>query len=415
MKKSWFLLLAAYAAFFAIGMPEAFGVALPGIRFDMGLSRGQASAIMIVNSLSYALAASQAGRLEKFLRLKWVTGGGFFMLMAGIAGYIISPNLAGMLVSTSLLGAGASLVDAGANALVVSRFSARHMNHLHCFWAMGGAISPLIMRQMIIYYDWRTGYAAIFAVQFLILLILLISILRGLWDARQARGDSRGQESKAAHSLEAEQNSEAHPPEAEQNSAGGEVSFITARRFQYLQFLVFFVYVAFESSVTIWTVDVLLNSARRDVVFETAGLFPAVYLGALMAGRFIFGYITEKFSGITVIRTGFFIAGVGLVALIFTSNIIGIALVGFGFAPIFPCLMNETKRRFDPAMLSKLVGMQVAAAGAGAALGSLAIGQILENISLDAFFPAIIALVIAAFVLNEIIERARRNVNASAL
>ncbi|MCL1878621.1 MAG: hypothetical protein FWF80_07165, partial [Defluviitaleaceae bacterium] len=95
-KTTWFLLLAVYAAFFAIGMPDgAFGVALPGIRIDIGLSRGQASAIMIVHSLSYALAASQMGRIEKIIPMKWVTGGGLFMLLAGILGYSVSPGLAG--------------------------------------------------------------------------------------------------------------------------------------------------------------------------------------------------------------------------------------------------------------------------------------------------------------------------------
>ncbi|MCL1845250.1 MAG: MFS transporter [Defluviitaleaceae bacterium] len=405
MKKSWFLLLAIYGAFLAIGMPDgALGVALPDIRFDVGLSRGQASAIMIVHSLSYALAAAQTSRLEKFLKLKWVTGGGIFLLLAGILGYSVSPVLAGFIVSTVALGAGMGLVDTGANAFAVDHLSAKHMNHLHCFWAMGGAISPLIMRQMIIYYDWRMGYMAIFAVQFVIAIILMTSILRGMWEKSAAkraetgdRGDMGTVPLAPREPRQAKETVPLSPP-------------FLGPKFQYMQIFIFFIYVAFELSVTVWTVDVLLNSPRRDVVFETAGLFPAVYLGALMAGRFIFGYVAEKFSGISVIRIGFFIAAVGLIALVFTSNIVGIAFVGFGFAPIFPCLMNETKKRFGSDVLSKLVGLQIAAAGAGAAIGSFTVGQILEHVSIDAFFPVIIAMVAVAFVFNETIERAFRKV-----
>ncbi|MCL1877530.1 MAG: hypothetical protein FWF80_01595, partial [Defluviitaleaceae bacterium] len=62
----------------------------------------------------------------------------------------------------------------------------------------------------------------------------------------------------------------------------------------------------------------------------------------------------------------------------------------------------------DPALLSKLVGMQIAASGAGAAIGSFSIGQILEHVALDAFFPVIIALVALAFMVNEVIVRAIR-------
>ena len=390
-KTTWFLLLAVYAAFFAIGMPDgAFGVALPGIRIDIGLSRGQASAIMIVHSLSYALAASQMGRIEKIIPMKWVTGGGLFMLLAGILGYSVSPGLAGFIVSTSILGAGMALVDTGANAFAIDRLSAKHMNWLHCFWAMGGMVSPLIMGQMIIYYDWRVGYVAIFAVQLVIAIILLTSILRGMWDVRQAHGDNPEQKAEATTPLE----------------TGN--TFLTAHKFQYMQFFIFFVYVAFEMSVTVWTVDVLINSPWRGVDFDAARLFPAVYLGMLMTGRFVFGYVSEKFSGTFIIRVGFIIAAVGLLMLTFTSNIVWIAFVGFGFAPIFPCLMNETKRRFDPALLSKLVGMQIAASGAGAAIGSFSIGQILEHVALDAFFPVIIALVALAFMVNEVIVRAIR-------
>jgi predicted MFS family arabinose efflux permease len=124
----------------------------------------------------------------------------------------------------------------------------------------------------------------------------------------------------------------------------------------------------------------------------------------LMAGRFIFGYVTDRFSGSNVIRTGLLLSVSGLLILTFTNNIVGIALVGFGFAPVFPCLMNETKNRFNPAILSKLVGLQVAAAGAGVALSAIVMGRILNLISLEALFPTVIICVVITFCMNEFIE-----------
>jgi len=90
--------------------------------------------------------------------------------------------------------------------------------------------------------------------------------------------------------------------------------------------------------------------------------------------------------------------------LVLSNNIIGIALVGFGFAPVFPCLMNETKHRFKPEILSKLVGLQVAAAGLGVALSAFIMGRLLERVSFEALFPTVIICVVIAFVMNEFID-----------
>jgi fucose permease len=142
----------------------------------------------------------------------------------------------------------------------------------------------------------------------------------------------------------------------------------------------------------------------RGLYHADASFFPAVYLGALMTGRFVFGLVTSRISASLVIRIGLAVSLVGLFALTFTSNIAGIALVGFGFAPVFPCLINETKNRFDPVILPKLVGLQVAAAGAGVALSAIVMGQILERVSLEALFPVVIFCVFVVLIMNEIIE-----------
>jgi fucose permease len=205
---------------------------------------------------------------------------------------------------------------------------------------------------------------------------------------------------------------QAKEPVQSQNGNGKETSktaaagnYLTAKAYQVLQWFVFFLYTAFEYSITFWTVSVLMES--RGILHETAALFPAVYLGALMAGRFVFGFVTMRVTGSHIIRMGLMLSVVGLLVLTFTSNIAGIALVGFGFAPVFPCLMNETKNRFNPAILSKLVGLQVAAAGCGVALSAIFMGQLLNRFSLEALFPTVIICVVITFFMNEFIEYKR--------
>ncbi|MCL2388201.1 MAG: MFS transporter [Defluviitaleaceae bacterium] len=376
------LMIAVYSIFFALGMPDgAFGVAWPRIRYEMGLELGQATVLIVVHSIFYSLSSSQTGRLARFIRVERLGGIGFLLLLVGVLCFSFAPNLMGLTGATVLLGLGMGLVDSGVNAFAADRFSARHLNWLHCFWGMGGAVSPVIMRQMVMFYDdWRVGYQALFVIQLVIAVFVAFSIFKGYWDLKTARQDGD-----------------------ENISPSQEGAFLTSKVYPVVQWWLFFLYTAFEYSVTFWTVSVLIESEYRNVPFETAGLFPAIYLGALMAGRFIFGYVTDLISGVHVIRIGFALSLVGLVILTFSSSFVGIALVGFGFAPVFPCLMNETKTRFHPASLSKLVGLQIAAAGLGVALSAIVMREVLA-ISLELLYPTVIACVVVAFSMNEFIQ-----------
>jgi len=392
MKKSSFiLLLAVYAAFFALGMPDgAFGVAWPDMRGELSLPLEMAASLVVVHSIFYSVTAGMEGRLAAKFGLDKLCGAGLVFLLAGILGFSFSPNLWGLMASTGIMGIGMGMLDSAANAFAAKHFSARHMSWLHCFWGLGGAVSPLIMTQMIVFFSWRAGYHAVFAVQAAATVFVLITIAKGLWAVSVSKKDD-------------ERRNSVH--------LGGDSGhrFLQARRYQVMQWIIFLLYVAVEYSVTFWTVSVLIES--RGMNIDIAGIFPAVYLGFMVAGRFVSGYFAGKFSGTVMIRTGFLVSIVGLAILVFTDNIVGIvgiALVGAGFAPVFPCLMHETSRRFDPALLPKLVGLQVAAAGAGAASSTLLMGQVLAHISLEALFPMIILLVVVTFLLNEIIELAMR-------
>ena len=395
-KNSVILLVAVFLTFFALGMPDgAFGVAWPLIRYDMGLPLGDAVSLIVIHSIFYSVSSSQIGRLAKYLRLDFISLYGFALLLVGILGFAISPNFIGFKIATAVFGTGMGMIDGGLNAFAAKRLSAKHMNWMHCFWGLGGSVSPVIMGLVAAGVGWRFGYASILAVQAVIFIFVAFTIFKGLWVYQLQR-------SKPASAQAALPPNRAED-EVEEN---GEAAFLTAMRFPVLQLVIFFFYTAFEYSVTFWTVSVFIES--RGVYFETAALLPAFYLGFLMFGRSIFGYVTDKVASSYVIRLGLIFAACGLVVLIFSGGsvwaFVGISMVGFGFAPVFPCLMDETKRRFNPKILAKLVGLQVAAAGAGVAIGSLAMERVLALVSLNALYPMVLISVVVVFSLNEFIE-----------
>ncbi|MCL2456167.1 MAG: hypothetical protein FWD19_01305, partial [Defluviitaleaceae bacterium] len=228
-----------------------------------------------------------------------------------------------------------------------------------------------------IFSDWRAGYSAIFFVQLSAAVFVFFTVLKGYWKPQKKICE-------------------------EKISFDSQKIFLKSKIFFAVQWIIFFLYAAAEYSVTFWTVSVLIDG--RGEFFAVASLFPAVYLGSLMTGRIVFGYANNSDADPKIIRLGFFLAVIGLIVLTFSNSVVGIVLVGYGFAPIFPCLMNVTKKRFDPQSLYKSVGLQIAAAGAGVTLSAVSMGRLLEKISMAALFPAVIFFVLVSFVLNEIIE-----------
>ena len=389
MKKSNLLVLSAvFISFLALGMPDgAFGVAWPSIRYEMGLGLDMAFILVVTHSVFYGLSGWGMGWLARVVKLPNVNIIGLFMILTGISGFSLSPSLIFLVLSTMILGLGMGFVDGGLNAYAAKHFESRHMNWLHCFWGLGGAISPIIMSQMIILIGWRAGYISVLTLQGIMTAFVLFTLLKGVWIMSN---------------------------EETEEAAAGQVGqkFLTQKRYAAMQVAIFFFYAAFEYAVTFWTVSLLLESRGMDI--GRAGLYPAVYLGSMTVARFIMGYAAKWVSNTNLSRFGLLLSILGLVILTVSNNIIGMAFIGFGFGPVFPCLMHETARRYSPEATTKLVGYQIAAVGAGVGLSTFTMGRLFTIFSLELLFPAVIGGMIIVGLLNEVIEHAMRKLESSA-
>jgi len=377
-KNNFIVLIAIFLSFLALGMPDgAFGVAWPSIRgdFDMGLD--QAFILVICHSVFYSLAGWQMNRLAGWFKLPNVNVLGLGLLLVGIGGFALSPNMYFFMIFTMVLGLGMGMVDSSLNAYVAKYYAVRHMHWLHCFWGMGGALSPVIMSQMIVLFSWRLGYGAIFALQAGVGFFVLLTLLRGYW-WRVVKVEETG------------------------NVIAVSRAYLTKRRYPIMQMAIILVYVGAEYATTFWTTSVMLESRGLDI--NVAGLYPAVYLGFMTGGRAVIGFISKKLSNSTIIRAGLAISIAGMIVMFLSNNIIGMAMIGFGFGPVFPGLMHETGLRFSPEATTKLVGYQIAAVGMGVAASTFGMGRLLAGVSLEALFPATIIMVIVVALLNEIIE-----------
>jgi len=366
----------------------SFAVALPVIRYDMGIGVQQVGIVIFVNSIFYTLSGAMFGHMSLRMKPESVNLLGLFTLMLGIASLSLVVDIVSLAAFAGLVGMGSGMIDSSLNSYMARNFSSRYMSWLHCSWSIGATISPIIMSQMILLANWRMGYISLAALQGIVAAFVLASILRGAWGTRDIN------QPHATHTAQARPH-------------------LTHWRYQFINIAIFFVYMGMDYSLGLWLASLMIESRGLDI--SAAAVYPAVYFASLMLGRIASGWLAKHFSNMALIRAGLTLAVAGILLLIHSDSIVGVALAGLGFAPVYPCLMHDTARLFNPAILTKLIGQQVAAAGMGVALLAPAIGLLLSYVSLEALFPLTIGLAALVFILNELTEIGIKHAGANSI
>ena len=402
-----FLLVVICMSIMSIGMPDAaLGTAWPFIREDMGLSLDAQGILPIVHSVFFVLVCAFNGNIAKYIGGEKRCLLGLILLSASFFLFSAAPNFLIIVVLYGFIGISASLVSNSIGEYSAANLTSRQYNWTSCFFGLGATVSPIIMTQMILFAGWRQGYASIASFQGLAAIFVLVSIFVGVWKVAETAKIPDKAENKPSEPADSANTAGSVEPASVESAESGR--FITATRYKFLNLCIFFLYVGMEIATAHWIVSIMIES--RGLYIGSAGIFPTVFFGCFMAGRILFGFFAKWLSNMTILRIAVFLIAIGFALLAFTNNIIGIAIVGFGHAPIFPVLMHETPRRFGRKTLSKMVGFKLAAGSAGAALLSSGVGLALSRISPEVFFPIVIIITAAVFIINEIVVGALRRV-----
>jgi fucose permease len=147
----------------------------------------------------------------------------------------------------------------------------------------------------------------------------------------------------------------------------------------------------------------------RHISKDTAGLWISLFYATVMAGRFLSGVIVNKLGNRALIRMGL-LTGILGSAIMFLRTVpfagmVGLLLIGLGLAPIFPCMMHETPRRFDKKTSDILIGYQVGFAYLGGSALPALLGLIFSSTSLEMLTPCLIISLIAMLLLSEKLYR----------
>ncbi len=380
----YLLLSIIYLAFISLGLPDSvLGVAWPSMRTSLGMPLEAAGYIAIILTTCSAVSSVLSGPVNRRFGTGRVVLASGVLTATGLLGYSFAPSFAWVLVAALPLGFGQGGVDSSLNGYVAANYASRHMNWLHASWGIGATLGPLVMTAaMSGGASWRFGYRAISAVQGLLALLFLLSL--GLWVTK--RGDAPAAGSAAAGGAAGDG--------AESAAEGGHAEEGTGRIHgmrhpePWLQIGMYALYAACEFTVGIWTASMLIES--RGTSPALAGLLVAIYYASITGGRIATGFVADRLGNRTMVRAGLGLALVGAallaIRLAWTAPL-GLLLLGLGFAPVYPCLMHETPRRFDRHTFRTVIGFQVGAACLGGSFIPTAVGYAASAISLELVAP----------------------------
>ncbi|MET8093970.1 MFS transporter [Micromonospora sp. NPDC005220] len=396
------LLLLAYLAFVSLGLPDGLlGVGWPSIRGDFDVPTEAVGWVLTAGTVGYLTSSVLAGFTLARIGVGALLAGSTLLASLALTGYSVSPVLAVLVGCALLLGLGSGAVDSGLNAYAAGAFGPRHMNWLHAFFGLGVAIGPLIMTGVLSTgLAWRWGYGIVAGAQLVLAAAFALTVRA--WH----RAPAVTAPAVTAQAVTA-------PTEvgvAVQATAGGPAPTVRVPVRDTLRLpavwsgtLAFVLYVAIEVSAGLWAF--LLLTDGRGLSAALAGGCVSAYWGSLFVGRVVQGLVAERLGAGLVLRVSLAGMAVGA-ALIAVPGpavlaVLGLVVVGFAAAPVFPLLTLTTADRVGAKHADRAIGLQIGAAGIGAALVPAGLGVLIGQTSVQVLGSALLALALALLALYE--------------
>ncbi|AND38174.1 MFS transporter [Cytobacillus oceanisediminis] len=395
------LLVIIYLAFISLGLPDSvLGAAWPVMQADLGAPLETAGWLFMTIAGGTIISSLVSGRILKRFGTGKVSFFSTLMTAAALLGFYFAPSVYWLFLCAIPLGLGAGAIDAGLNDYVAAHYKAHHMSWLHSFWGVGATIGPIIMAQYIAGGNsWSNGYFAIAGIQFVLAIILLLTL--PLWN--------KGKKNNKALVGEAEESGE--------RVDHAEIVKPLQIRGVKLALLSFLFYCGAEATMGLWGSSFLVS--MKGLPAAEAAQWVSFYFAGITIGRFITGFITFKVNNGTLIRMGQILALAGAILLFlpFTSvfALAGFVLVGLGLAPIFPCMLHETPARFGKKHSQTIMGYQMAVAYTGSTFLPPVLGFIASHSTIGIFPLCIVLLAAAMFLSSEKLNRLlnKKEINSS--
>lgn len=336
-----FLLALIYIAFISLGLPDSLlGSGWPVMHTELGVPVSFMGIISMVISGGTIISSLLSDRLTRKLETKTVTVISVLLTVIALFGFSISNRFWMLIVFAVPYGLGAGAIDAALNNYVALHYKAKHMSWLHCFWGVGTIVSPFIMGYALTNHTWNGGYRIVGLIQLAISVLLIVTL--PVWKVNKTTDEK----------------------------VGKSVGLIGALKIKGVPFLLigFFAYCAAEATTMQWA-STYFAEVKKIPAERAAALASLFYIG-ITAGRFISGFITDKLGDRKMILIGTAVLICGIIALLIPTDsyiaaFIAFLVIGFGCAPIYPCIIHSTPNNFGAENSGAIIGIQMASAYVG--------------------------------------------------
>lgn len=373
------IILLAFIAFVSLGLPEGLlGVAWPSIRESFSRPLDSLGVLLLAIMAGYLTSSFFCGRLIARLGVGRLLAVSCAATGAGLIGYTLAPTW-WMIVATGVVtGLGAGAIDASLNTYIAANFGKGLMQWLHASWGIGITTGPVIMTAGISHFDsWRWGYALVGAAQ--LTLAACFALTRSLWRQKELY-----------------KTSETNRWLVDDQTPSLETLRQPAVR---VSLLFFFLTTGIEATLGNWAYTLLTES--RGIPPQAAGLWTGSYWAAFTVSRVLAGLYARRIGIHTLIRGSLLTAFGGVMLLWWNPTAViglsGVVIIGFAIAPVFPSLVSGTSGRVGPHHAANTIGMQIGAAGLGAAILPGIGGILARRTSLEVIPVYLSILVVALF------------------
>lgn len=368
------LILLVFLAFISLGLPDGLlGVAWPSIRTSFSLPLDALGMLLFATTAGYLTSSFFSGKVIANMGVGGVLSASCAATGAGLLGYTLVPTWWMMVLLGIVAGLGAGAIDSGLNTYVAANFKESLMQWMHACYGIGVTLGPIIMTNGLnLFNSWRVGYAVVGTAQLLLALSFVFTL--NLW--RRKPGPAGVEVVK--------QITDYKTPYVE-----------TLRQpIVWMSILLFFIYTGSEAALGTWIYTLLTES--RHILPKIAGYLAGSYWITFTIGRILAGWYTKRISIHTLLRISIGAALAGAALLLWNPSdvvsLIGVGIIGFSIAPIFPGLVSGTSNRVGARHAANTIGMQIGGAGLGAASIPALIGILAQRISLEAISVSMVVL-----------------------
>lgn len=387
MKNKKYWLCASYFAFMLIGIPLSILTAIwPNIANSINLNVANLGIVSAVALISNVMALTLASKILTKIGARITTALGIFMQGISFVIMIFAKDLSMCVFSALFFGFGSGLADTSTNYFITVNYEAKNTVWLHAFWSIGSGIGPLLITAILLRgFTYNQAYVLFIPIYFIFAIIIFARLIL------EKKNDIKTGDIK---------------------NKKGPVEFTYKEIFSvknaFLFFLCMFLADFLQCEVSIWYSSYVVEVyGINDII--AANMLTFLYVG-LTASRVIIGFIVEKMGIVKTIIINMIIFIVGSLLLVLRINnimilYIAISLLGIGVGPVFPLLINFSKKIFREEVLQGVIGLANSSAQIGAFVASTFIGFMVNIFSMQVFTYIVIASGIFALVIFNLLNK----------